>query len=221
MKRAAYTLIELVIAVAIVVIVLSVGIPRYSGYLRQSRFNSEVQKVSQCIQAAQVAVAAPDDSSGTPARYGRASVAISGGAVIGCAESLYPSGLTGVATDGKPQPTALTPVKPAQNAAVPSGLVLCSMRLDGSATSTAVDPSWTSLDLYFDRLTQGTLWNLAYGGSGTGATVLGPMPGFGQGHQVQLLFSEKASDCTTTADGTSKAILTVPRSGTPITLTTL
>lgn len=59
MKRSAFTLVEMAIAVSISVILMGIALPRFNELLNQQEFFTEVQNVSSCIQQAQSLAAAP------------------------------------------------------------------------------------------------------------------------------------------------------------------
>ena len=61
-REAGFTIIELVIAVAVAAIIMGVGVSRYSAFNAQQSFNNSVQKIAGCIQQAQqYAVSPPAD----------------------------------------------------------------------------------------------------------------------------------------------------------------
>jgi prepilin-type N-terminal cleavage/methylation domain-containing protein len=67
-RQPGFTLIELIISTALVVILLSVAVPRYSTYSRTQDMASSLGDLAGCIQKAQAAAAAPAESGqGSPA----------------------------------------------------------------------------------------------------------------------------------------------------------
>lgn len=66
-RRAGFTIIEFVIAVAISVILVSVGVPRYNSFVQRQDFIASTQRIQTCLQRAQQAAVGP--STGTPIRY--------------------------------------------------------------------------------------------------------------------------------------------------------
>ena len=65
MKESGYTLIELVVALAISATLLALILPRYDAYEQHIKLRSEAQKLAACMQAANSAVTAPASSVGT------------------------------------------------------------------------------------------------------------------------------------------------------------
>ena len=65
MKKAAFTLIELIIAVTIIILLVAIGLPRFNDFNLRQDIASSAQKLASCIQQAQQNALAPSDSSGT------------------------------------------------------------------------------------------------------------------------------------------------------------
>jgi prepilin-type N-terminal cleavage/methylation domain-containing protein len=63
MKAGAFTIIELIIAVAIIGTLAAISIPQFGSFVRQQEFSTEVQKILSCVQTAQGRAAAPGEGS--------------------------------------------------------------------------------------------------------------------------------------------------------------
>ena len=59
MKQSGYTLIELVVALAISAVLLALALPRYDSYEQHINLRNEAQKLANCMQAANSAIMAP------------------------------------------------------------------------------------------------------------------------------------------------------------------
>jgi prepilin-type N-terminal cleavage/methylation domain-containing protein len=76
--KGGFTIIELVIATAIVALLIAVGLPRFTTVNQKQQFVGSAQKIAECIQAAQTAAAAP---AGGSIRYTSATVTATNPAV--------------------------------------------------------------------------------------------------------------------------------------------
>lgn len=73
MKRAGFTIIELVVAAGIIGLILAVSLPRYVAFSRQQDFGAGAQRLVQCMRQGQAAAASKSSSAQT-ARYVRVAV---------------------------------------------------------------------------------------------------------------------------------------------------
>ena len=86
MKQSGYTLIELVVALAISAVLLALALPRYDSYEQHINLRNEAQKLANCMQAANSAIMAPAPRPDSSPAIATVSVALttSNSGSIGC-----------------------------------------------------------------------------------------------------------------------------------------
>jgi prepilin-type N-terminal cleavage/methylation domain-containing protein len=92
MRRAqsGFTIVEFVIAVAISVVLVSVGVPRYNTFIQRQDFIGSSQRLVSCIQQAQRAAIGPSATGGT-IRYTELSLSQNNDATYSCVVASFNS----------------------------------------------------------------------------------------------------------------------------------
>lgn len=216
-NRRAFTLVELMVAVAVSILILGVGLPRYNQLQRQHVFQGQVQQLVGCLQGAQQVTAAPSAPAFTAAtvRFSRVTIDLdttqSPKSITNCHVKLYPYGITDAnSTTGDPVPAVTT---------VPDGdytpfsgldLVLCKLSVNGGTDQ--VSASNASIHLYFDSSSGGTPWLYVNPSILTAPKIYARPTVLGLGMQITV--AERSAGCS--SKSVSPQIVTIPRSGYPI-----
>lgn len=187
MKQSGYTLIELVVALAISAVLLALALPRYDSYEQHINLRNEAQKLANCMQAANSVIMAPapiPDSSPAIAKVFVALTTTNGS--IGC--SYQPKDAT--------SKNILTPVT-GQSATA----YFCSF-VYGTSSNIGSSPSYS-----LSQLNRGQIDQITYGGVSMGS-------GNGQGQSFSLQIS---ADSTATATNCNDpVVISVSALGSPI-----
>jgi Tfp pilus assembly protein FimT len=169
-----YSLIELIMTLAVSIILLSVGVARYNSYASNLAFTSNAQDISDCIQNAQQ-VAVTGGVAGKSYRYIAADIRDTGGSVT-CDVYGYPStSALPLTKSGSDVSLANTVTEVGLKLAKPTGSVTlanCLNQFDGSSGHTV-------FRIIFGSYERGVPLDVTYDGSNTGITAANPTKGQG------------------------------------------
>lgn len=203
-KQGAFTLIELIVALSVVILISGLGLTSINSAFRSIQFQGAVRSVAECLQRSQSDAAAPTTGLNFPVAHTDVLLTNSGADLV-CTHTVYKAGSVrdnSTSLDGSSH--TVTSIR------------LCKVHVDGQG-SDAQNPA-TATEA-FSVLEHGLPEALATTGA-TNDYALAPSLGTGLGVQYSLVEIVSASDtCNALPASNLQATLKVNRLGTPVSFT--
>lgn len=216
MRAHGFTLIELIVSTALVVVLLSVALPRYNAYSTAQDFKASSGIIVQCLQKAQLAAMYPKEVANASFAYTMADITYDASGVMNCHTYSYASGSV-FNTDGSLQ-VASSPANAQIDMNDPVTAPSTALCLIKTTTDTAITSLQTPSEVRvkFSVLQHGVP-QAVYSKNITGVASPVAAAAFAAGIAIDLNTAAFAGDTTTSCAGVN-SIVSVAKFGVPIQL---